>query len=93
MAPGDTYQAGSRRLNRNSRRWARFRRAVGSVLVVVGSAMAVAHLIAHLATMRVVGALDLLIGFPMAVLLVLVGLLLIGLQSVPPRSSRHPADP
>ncbi|KMO83322.1 hypothetical protein MCHLDSM_00518 [Mycolicibacterium chlorophenolicum] len=93
MAPGDTYQAGSRRLNRNSRRWARFRRAVGSVLVVVGSAMAVAHLIAHLASMRVVGALDLLIGFPMAVLLVLVGLLLIGLQSVPPRSSRHPADP
>ncbi|WP_085978087.1 MULTISPECIES: hypothetical protein [Mycolicibacterium] len=66
---------------------------MGSVLVVVGSAMAVAHLIAHLASMRVVGALDLLIGFPMAVLLVLVGLLLIGLQSVPPRSSRHPADP
>ncbi|MDN4519674.1 hypothetical protein QYF68_17915 [Mycolicibacterium austroafricanum] len=63
------------------------------MLVVVGSAMAVAHLIAHLASMRVVGALDLLIGFPMAVLLVLVGLLLIGLQSVPPRSSRHPADP
>jgi hypothetical protein len=79
-------------VNRNSRRWARFRRAVGSVLVVVGSAMAVAHLIAHLASMRVVGALDLLIGFPMAALLVLAGLLLIGLQPVPPRSSRFPAD-
>ncbi len=92
MARRQTYHARVRRLNRNSRRWARFRRAVGSVLVVVGSAMAVAHLIAHLASMRVVGALDQLIGFPMAALLVLVGLLLIGLQSVPPRSSRFPAD-
>jgi len=92
MARRETYRAGRRRLNRIPRRWARFRRVVGSLLVVVGSAMAVAHLIAHLASMRVVGALDMVIGFPMAAILVLVGLLLIGLQSVPPRASRYPTD-
>lgn len=36
--------------------------------------MATAHLIAHFASMRVVGVLDLLIGFPMAAMLVLMGL-------------------
>lgn len=76
MARGDTRQV------------ARLRRAGGSLLVLVGSAMAVAHLIAHLANMRVVGAMDLLIGFPMAAILVLVGLLLIGIESVQPRSRR-----
>lgn len=93
MARGDTYQAGRRRLIRDARRWTGFRRAVGWVFVVVGSAMAVAHLIAHLASMRVVGTLDLLIGFPMAAMLVLVGLLLIGLESAPPKSSRGPDRP
>lgn len=88
MARGDTYQARRRPAIRGPRRWSRFRRAVGSVFVVVGSAMAVAHLIAHLASMRVVGALDVLIGFPMAAMLALVGLLLIGLESAPPRSGR-----
>lgn len=93
MARGDTYPAGRRRLIREPRRWTGFRRAVGWVFVVVGSAMAVAHLIAHLASMRVVGTLDLLIGFPMAAILVLVGLLLIGLESAPPKSSRGPDRP
>lgn len=73
---------------REPRRWASFRRALGWLLAVVGAAMAVAHLIAHLAEMRVVGALDVLIGFPMAAVLVVLGLLLIGLESVPPRSGR-----
>jgi hypothetical protein len=76
-------------VNRDPRRWARFRRVVVSLLIVVGLAMATAHLIAHFARMRVVGALDLLIGFPMAAALVLVGLLLIGLESAPRRSSRR----
>ncbi len=88
MTRGDTYRVGPRGVNRVPRRWARFRRAVGVLLVLVGSAMGVAHLIAHLAGMRVVGTLDLLIGFPMAAVLVLVGLLLMGLESVPPRTSR-----
>jgi len=60
---------------------------VGSLLAVVGAAMAVAHVIAHLAEMRMVGALDVVIGFPMATVLILLGVLLIGLNSVPPRSS------
>ncbi|BBZ16005.1 hypothetical protein [Mycolicibacterium gadium] len=55
---------------------------MGSLLVVVGAAMAVAHLIAHLANMRVIGVQDLLIGFPMAAILVIIGLLLIGLHSL-----------
>ncbi|MCA4727377.1 MULTISPECIES: hypothetical protein [Mycolicibacterium] len=45
--------------------------------------MAVAHLIAHLADMRVNERTDMLIGFPMASVLVVLGLLLIGLQSHP----------
>lgn len=89
MARGDTYPAMRQGMNRDPRRWARFGRAVGSLLIVVGSAMATAHLIAHFASMRVVGALDLLIGFPMAAMLVLVGLLLMGLETPRPRSSRR----
>lgn len=63
----------------------RFRRTVGSLLVLVGAAMAVAHLIAHVADMRVRGLPDLLIGFPMAAMLMVLGLLLIGLQAHPRR--------
>ena len=88
MARGDTRQVGRLRRNRDPRLWARLRRVARSLLVLVGVAMAVAHLIAHFADMRVVGAMDLLIGFPMAAVLVLVGLLLIGIESVQPRSSR-----
>jgi len=63
----------------------RFRRTVGSLLVLVGAAMAVAHLIAHLADMRVRGLTDLLIGFPTAAMLMVLGLLLLGLQAHPRR--------
>lgn len=89
MAQGERFQASRRGVDRDRRRWARYTRAVGSLLIMVGLAVATAHLIAHFANMRVVGALDLLIGFPMAATLVLVGLLLIGLQSTLPRSSRR----
>lgn len=78
MARGDSHQAERRAVSRHIYRRARLRRTVGSLVVVVGSAMAVAHLIAHLANMGVIGAQDLLIGFPMAVVLILVGVLLIG---------------
>jgi hypothetical protein len=81
MAAGDSPKAQRRPVNRDVQSRGGPRRAVGLLLVVVGSAMAVAHLIAHLANMPVVGAQDLLIGFPMAAILVIIGLLLIGLQS------------
>ena len=61
----------------------RLRRTIGELSVLVGAAMAVAHLIAHLSDMRVSGWTDLLIGFPMAALLMVFGLLLIGLQTHP----------
>lgn len=82
----------ARRVIRNPRRWIRFRRAVGALSVVLGSAMAVAHPIAHLANMRVAGALDLRSGFPVAATVILVGLWLIGLTSGPPESSRCQTD-
>lgn len=81
MGQGNSPRADRRPVNRHPHRRAAVSRAVGSLLVVVGAAMAVAHLIAHLANMRVVGVQDLLIGFPMAAMLVIIGLLLIALQS------------
>lgn len=81
MGQGDSPTAERRPVNRDAHHRAGVRRAVGSLLVVVGAAMAVAHLIAHLANMPVVGLQDLLIGFPMAAMLVIIGLLLIGVQS------------
>lgn len=77
------------RSDRGSRRWTDARRIVGSMLILVGSVMAVAHLIAHLAEMRVKGALDVLIGYPMAAILVVLGLLLFGWDSAPPRPRPH----
>jgi hypothetical protein len=82
MGQGNSSRADRRPVNRHLHRRAGVSRAVGSLLVVVGAAMAVAHLIAHLANMRVIGIRDLLIGFPMAAILVIIGLLLIGLHSL-----------
>lgn len=60
-----------------------FRRTLGSLLALVGAAMAVAHLIAHLADMPTAGLAERLIGFPTAAMLMVVGLLLLGLQRPP----------
>ena len=51
--------------------------------MVVGAAVATAHLIAHIAKWHVPGMRDVLLGFPMAAILVIIGIVRIGLQ--PPR--------
>ncbi|WP_454231401.1 hypothetical protein [Mycolicibacterium fortuitum] len=45
--------------------------------------MATAHLIAHIASWHVPGMRDVLLGFSVAAILVIIGIVLIGLQ--PPR--------
>ncbi len=56
----------------------RRRRIAGWVLVAVGAAMAVIHMITHLGRLRIIGLQDLLIGYPMAGVLILGGFLLVG---------------
>lgn len=64
------YTAAYRRVRR--------RRAVGWVLVAVGVVMAVVHIGAHLGRLHLLGYQDLLIGYPMAAILVLAGVVLVG---------------
>lgn len=62
------------------RRWLAWR-ITGFSLVGIGLAMAASHIIAHLGHLRFLptsGTQDLLIGFPMAALLVLAGVVLAG---------------
>jgi hypothetical protein len=49
--------------------------------VAAGAVMAVVHIVAHLGRLQIVGYQDLLIGYPMATVLVLVGLLFAGAAS------------
>lgn len=82
-----------RRLSRNPKpsiytpayRRERSRRLLGWLLVGVGSVMAFAHVYTHLAQMRIVGYQDLLLGYPMAGMLVLAGFMLVGWAAKPGR--------
>lgn len=56
----------------------RRRRVVGWALVGIGAVMAVVHMITHLGRLQIIGMQDLLIGYPMAVVLVLAGFMLVG---------------
>ncbi len=56
----------------------RRRRMAGWALVVVGAVMGIAHMITHLGRLHLLGYQDLLIGYPMAALLVFVGFALVG---------------
>ena len=56
----------------------RRRRIGGWVLVGIGAIMAVVHMISHLGRLRIIGMQDLLIGYPMAAVLILAGFLLVG---------------
>lgn len=56
----------------------RRRRIAGWLLVGIGSLMAFVHMFTHLARLDIVGYQDLLIGYPMAAVLVLAGFMLVG---------------
>ena len=56
----------------------RRRRIGGWVLVGIGAVMAVVHMITHLGRLQIIGMQDLLIGYPMAAVLILAGFLLVG---------------
>lgn len=63
----------------------RLRRLLGWLLVGVGSVMALVHVYTHLARLRIVGFQDLLLGYPMAGMLVLAGFMLVGWAAKPSR--------
>lgn len=56
----------------------RRRRIGGWVLVGIGAVMAVVHMITHLGRLQIIGMQDLLIGYPMAAVVILAGFLLVG---------------
>ncbi|MCV7346002.1 hypothetical protein H7J91_16190 [Mycolicibacterium rhodesiae] len=56
----------------------RRRRIAGWSLVVVGAVMGVTHMVTHLGKLHVMGYQDLLIGYPMAAVLVFVGFFAVG---------------
>jgi len=56
----------------------RRRLMIGWVLVGIGAVMAVVHMITHLGRLQLIGMQDLLIGYPMAGVLILAGFLLVG---------------
>lgn len=56
----------------------RRRRVLGWGLVVVGAVMALVHVFTHLGRLSIVGYQDLLLGYPMAAVLIMVGFLLVG---------------
>ncbi|WP_099041865.1 hypothetical protein [Mycobacterium neglectum] len=68
-----TYTAAYRRERR--------RRVTGWLLVVAGSAMACAHIIAHLSQLKVVGPQDVLLGYPMAAAMILAGFITLGVTA------------
>lgn len=63
----------------------RRRRILGWVLVGIGATMAVVHGITHLGRLTLVGYQDLLLGYPMASVLVLGGFILVGWTAKPIR--------
>jgi hypothetical protein len=67
---GSLYTAAYRRERR--------RRILGWALVAVGTAMAVVHMVTHLGRLKIVGYQDLLIGYPMAAILILAGFIVVG---------------
>ena len=71
------YIAGYRRERR--------RRLVGWALVGIGAVMAVVHGITHLGRLTLIGYQDLLLGYPMASVLVLGGFILVGWTAKPTR--------
>lgn len=54
------------------------RRVAGWLLVGIGAIMAVVHMVTHLGRLHLLGYQDLLVGYPMAGVLVLGGFLLVG---------------
>jgi hypothetical protein len=64
-----------------SYRGERRRRIFGWVLVAIGTVMAVIHMVAHLGRLKIIGYQDLLIGYPMAAVLILAGFLLVGMTA------------
>jgi peptidoglycan/LPS O-acetylase OafA/YrhL len=70
---GSIYTAAYRRERR--------RRFGGWILVVLGSLMAAVHMVAHLGRLKIVGYQDLLIGYPMAAILVLAGFMVVGMTA------------
>lgn len=56
----------------------RRRRVLGWLLVGVGSVMGVVHLLTHLGRWQIIGLQDLLLGYPMAAVLVLAGFMVVG---------------
>lgn len=66
----------------SEREWSR--RLLGWLLVVVGSMMALVHGYTHFAQLRIVGYQDLLLGYPMAGMLVLTGFILVAWAAKPP---------
>lgn len=63
----------------------RLRRLLGWLLVGAGSVMALVHIYTHLARLSIIGFQDLLLGYPMAGMLVLAGFVLVGWASKPTR--------
>lgn len=53
-------------------------RAAGWILVGVGAVLATVHVVTHLGRLNIVGYEDLLLGYPMAALLMLAGFILVG---------------
>jgi hypothetical protein len=70
---GSIYTAAYRRERR--------RRVFGWVLVAVGTAMAVVHMVTHLGRLKIVGYQDLLLGYPMAAMLVVAGFMVVGMTA------------
>ena len=63
----------------------RRRRVIGWALVGIGAVMAVVHGITHLGRLTLIGYQDLLLGYPMASVLVLGGFILVGWTAKPTR--------
>lgn len=53
-------------------------RAGGWLLVGTGATMAIVHVFTHLGRLRIVGYQDLLLGYPMAGVLILAGFIVVG---------------
>jgi hypothetical protein len=65
---GSIYTAAYRRERR--------RRILGWAMVTVGTVMAVVHMVTHLGRLNIVGYQDLLLGYPMAAMLILAGVII-----------------